>query len=143
MNDTLILAAGLRPVLTRLVRKLRKLSPADDLLSSGERAVLVLLDQHVQLFSAELAVMEKITPQSMGQLLNHLDAKALIHKTVSPDDKRKVIISLSETGKERIQKVRNERDEWLARAIAEICTPEEQVALQSAIGPLTKLVDFE
>jgi len=143
MNHTLILAAELRPVLTRLVRKLRKLSPADEQLSQGERAVLVLLDQHGQLLSVELAVMEKITPQSMGQLLNHLAAKNLVNKTVSADDKRKVIISLSETGKERIQKVRNERDEWLARAIAETCTADEQLTLHSAIGPLTKLVDFE
>ncbi|MET3879780.1 MarR family transcriptional regulator [Chitinophaga sp. OAE865] len=137
------LAAQLRPLLTRLVRKLRKLSPADEQLSQSERSVLVLLDQHDSLLSAELAVMEKMTPQSMGQLLQHLFQLGLISRTASPDDKRKINISLSAAGKERILKVRKERDEWLGKAIGEVCTKEEQAILQAAIGSLTKLVEYE
>lgn len=137
------LAAQLRPVLARLVRKLRKLSPANEDLSQSERSVLVLLDQHGQLLSAELAVMEKMTPQSMGQLLQHLFSLRLITRTISPDDKRKIIIALSEAGKDRIERVRKERDEWLSYAISSACTPEEQAILQAAITPLSKLVDFE
>ncbi|NLR80979.1 MarR family winged helix-turn-helix transcriptional regulator [Chitinophaga eiseniae] len=137
------LAAQLRPVLARLVRKLRKLSPANEDLSQSERSVLVLLDQHGELLSAELAVMEKMTPQSMGQLLQHLFSLHLITRTISPDDKRKIIIALSKAGKERIERVRKERDEWLSYAISSACTPEEQAILQAAIAPLSKLVDFE
>lgn len=140
-NDTL--ATQLRPVLTRLVRKMRKLSPANESLSQSERSVLVLLDQQNELLSAELALLEKMTPQSMGQLLNHLAELELIVKTPSLNDKRKVLISLSPTGIERIRKVRLERDEWLSKAIKEVCNKEDQAALQAAIGPLTKLVDFE
>ncbi|WP_158800133.1 MarR family winged helix-turn-helix transcriptional regulator [Pedobacter sp. L105] len=138
-----ILAAQLRPLLTRMLRKLRKLSPADSQLSQNERSVMVLLDQHEQLLSAELAVMEKITPQSMGQLLNRLSALGLITKTDSVSDKRKVLISLSEKGKAGIQVVRNERDEWLSAAISKVCTKKEQLILMEAIGPLTKIVDLE
>jgi DNA-binding MarR family transcriptional regulator len=137
------LAAQLRPLLTRLTRKLRKLSPANEQLSQSERSVLVLLDQHDYLLSAELAVMEKMTPQSMGQLLQHLFQLDLIDRTASPDDKRKIHISLSAAGKERIQKVRKERDEWLSKAISEVCTKEEQAILLAAIGPLSKLVEYE
>lgn len=137
------LAAQLRPLLTRLVRKLRKLSPTDEQLSQSERSVLVLLDQYDSLLSAELAVMEKMTPQSMGQLLQHLFQLGLISRTVSPDDKRKINISLSAAGKARILKVRKEREEWLSKAIGEVCTKEEQAILQAAIGPLTKLVEYE
>jgi DNA-binding MarR family transcriptional regulator len=138
-----LLAAQLRPLLARLIRKLRKLSPSNEQLSESERSVLVLLDQHQQLLSAELAVMEKMTPQSMGQLLQHLSLLGLIVKTLSASDKRKIHISLSTVGKERIQKVRRERDEWLSKAIASVCTKEEQVILQAALAPLSKLVDFE
>ena len=137
-----IIASQLRPLLTRLTRKLRKLSPADTELSHTERSVLVLLDQHGELLSGELAAIEKITPQSMGQLLNHLTALDLVTKTVSLTDKRKVIIGLSKTGKMMIERVRNERNEWLATAISQACTPEDQKVLLAAIGPLTKLVDF-
>ena len=141
-ENTHLLAAELRPVLTRLMRKLRKLSPANTTLSQTERSVLVLLE-HQQLSSAELAVLEKITPQSMGQILNHLSDLNLIGKNPSPTDKRKIYISLSPAGREMIQQVRSEREEWLFKAITEVCTDKEQQILKAAIGPLTKLVDYK
>ena len=136
------IASELRTVLARLNRKLRKLSPSNTVLSQTERSILVLLEQHEYLLSAELAVMEKITPQSMGALLNHLAELNLIAKTASESDKRKVHISLSAQGREMLGQVRHERDEWLGKAIAEVCTTEEQLILKKAIGPLTKLVNF-
>jgi len=143
-NDpTDVLATKLRPILTRLVRKLRKLSPADTPLSQSERSVLVLLEQNGELLSAELAVMEKITPQSMGQIINHLSALNLIDKKVSPTDKRKILLSISAQGAKMIQEVRNERDEWLSKALRQTCTPAEQQLLLQAIDSLNKLVDFE
>ena len=142
METSQLIAAQLRPLITRLVRKLRKLSPANNLLSQSERSVMVLLEQNGEMLSGELAVMEKITPQSMGQLLNHLTELDLISKTVSGTDKRKIIISLSDSGRKMIQQVRNERDEWLSKAIEQVCTEKEQKILLEAIGPLTKLVDF-
>ncbi|GGI27679.1 MarR family winged helix-turn-helix transcriptional regulator [Pedobacter mendelii] len=136
------IASALRPVLARLNRKMRKLSPSNTVLSQTERSILVLLEQHDYLLSAELAVLEKITPQSMGQLLNHLSDLNLISKTASKTDKRKIHISLSSAGKEMLEQVRHERDEWLSKAIAEVCTEQEQLILKEAIGPLTKLVNF-
>jgi len=135
------IAAQLRPVLTRLVRKMRKLSPIDTPLSQTERAVLVSLENQ-KLLAAELALIEKITPQSMGQVITHLSSLGLIEKTPSETDKRKIYISISATGKEMIQQVRNERDEWLSKAIAEVCNAQEQEILKAAIGPLAKLVEF-
>jgi len=137
-----LIASELRPVLARLNRKLRKLSPSNTALSQTERSVLVLLEQQDYLLSAELAVLEKITPQSMGALLNHLAELNLISKTASENDKRKIHISLSAEGKEMLEQVRHERDEWLSKAIAEVCTEQEQLILKEAIGPLTKLVNF-
>ncbi|RYD75529.1 MAG: MarR family transcriptional regulator [Sphingobacteriales bacterium] len=141
-KKSVTIASELRPVLARLNRKLRKLSPSNTVLSQTERSVLVLLEQEEYLLSAELAVLEKITPQSMGALLNHLAELKLISKTASETDKRKVHISLSATGKEMLEQVRHERDEWLDKAIAEVCTEQEQLILKEAIGPLTKLVNF-
>ena len=136
------IASALRPVLARLNRKLRKLSPSDTVLSQTERSILVLLEQNEYLLSAELAVIEKITPQSMGAILNHLSELHLVSKTASLDDKRKVHISISAQGKEMLEQVSHERDEWLSKAIAEVCTEQEQLILKEAIGPLTKLVNF-
>ncbi|MBC6108961.1 MarR family winged helix-turn-helix transcriptional regulator [Pedobacter fastidiosus] len=141
MLDSQQLASALRPVLTRLVRKMRKLSPINTVLSQTERSVLVLLESQKYL-SAELAVIEKITPQSMGQVLNHLDALNLIEKSISESDKRKIYISISSTGLEMIKQVRHEREEWLAMAIDHACTDQDKKALNNAIVALAKLVDF-
>jgi DNA-binding MarR family transcriptional regulator len=137
------LASDLRTVTTRLVKKLRKKSAIAGELSLTERSTIGLLDQHQELLPNELAAMEKITTQSMSQILSHLLELGLIIRTPSQTDKRKVIISLSDEGKAVLYRIRYERDEWLSKALAETCTAEEQKILTAALGPLTKLVDFD
>jgi DNA-binding MarR family transcriptional regulator len=112
-------------------------------LSLTERSTIGLLNQHGALLPSELAAMEMITNQSMSQVLSHLFDLGYVIRTASETDKRKVHISLSEAGVNTLMQMRNERDVWLTRAIAETCTPEEQEILQKAIGPLNKLVDFK
>jgi DNA-binding MarR family transcriptional regulator len=137
------LAPDLRTVVTRLVKKLRKESVTAQQLSLTERSTMSLLYQHKQLLPSELASMEKITNQSMSQILNYLLKLGYICRTASETDKRKVIISLTETGEKAILQMRSERDMWLARAIRETCNEEETALIRQVIGPLTKLVDFE
>src|ERR1700709_1238138 len=114
-NNSQLLATDLRIVVTRLVKKLRKESVTGLQLSLTERSTLGLLYQHKQLLPSELASMEKITNQSMSQIMSHLLELGYIIRTASEIDKRKVIISLSEKGGETILKIRSERDQWLAR----------------------------
>ena len=137
------LASELRTVVTRLIKKLRSKSSANGVLSLTERSTIGLLDHHKELLPSELAAMEKITTQSMSQILNHLLELGYIHRRESDTDKRKVIISLSKTGQDVLYKVRNERDEWLTQALQQTCTAKEQELLRQAIAPLTKLVDFD
>jgi DNA-binding MarR family transcriptional regulator len=87
--------------------------------------------------------MEKITTQSMSQILSKLQELGFIKRRISETDKRKAIITLSEAGRNILYQVRNERDEWLNKALAATCTAEEKALLKEAIVPLTKLVDFD
>jgi len=103
---------------------------------------MALLQQHRSLLPNELADMEMITKQSMSQVLNHLFELGFINRAISESDKRKINISLSPSGEQTLHRVRYERDEWLAKAIAEMCTPEEQEILRQAVAPLAKLVDY-
>lgn len=135
--------SDLRTVVTRLIKKLRKESITAQQLSLTERSTLGLIFQHGGLLPSELAAMEKITNQSMSQILSHLLELGLIIRTDSETDKRKVIISLTEKGEQIILKMRDEKDEWLIKAIKETCTAEEQEILRQAIGPLTKIVAFD
>ena len=142
-QNTRQLASSLRNIITRLTKKLRKQSATGERLSLTERSTIAMLDLHKELLPSELAAMEHITTQSMSQVLNHLYELELITRTPSETDKRKVIIRLSPMGQELLYQVRNEREEWLNKALKELCTPEEQALLQQALGPLSKLVDFE
>ena len=137
------LASDLRTVTTRLIKKLRSKSSASGELSFTERSTIASLDLHKELLPNELASMEKITTQSMSQILNHLLELGYIKRRVSQTDKRKVIISLSKAGQNVLYKVRSERDEWLNKALHETCSAKELEVLRKAILPLTKLVDFD
>lgn len=137
------LASDLRMVITRLIKKLRAKSATGEKLSLTERSTLALLDQHKELLPSELAAMEKITTQSMSQILNHLVELDYITRRISKTDKRKSIISISKTGQHILYKVRNERDEWLNTALQETCSAKELDMLCRVLAPLTRLVDFD
>ena len=141
-NNIESLAAELRTVVTRLVKKLRKKSEIGKQLSLTQRSTLATLYQQ-EMLPGELAAMEKITNQSMSQVLNHLEGLQLIKRKPSLTDKRKVVVSISEIGVNLLLQMRQERNYWLSRAIAETCGPHEQEILLKAIGPLTKLIDFD
>jgi len=137
-------ASDLRTVVTRLVKKLRKKSVTGQQLSLTERSTLsLLLSSENGMLPSELATMEKITNHSMSQILSGFLEKGLITRISSETDKRKAIISLTEKGKAIILQVLSERDEWLNEALRETCTEEERELIKKALGPLTKLVDFE
>ena len=142
-NTDLQLSSELRTVVTRLIKKLRRKSITGQQLSLTERSTLSLLLQQGSLLPSELASMEKITNQSMSQILAHLLEQGFIIRTNSETDKRKVMISLTETGEKMILQVRSERDEWLAKAMAATCDIEDQEIIKRALKPLTKIVDFE
>ena len=136
------LASELRTVVTRLIKKLRKKSATGMMLSLTERSTMSLLDQHGELLPNELASMEKITNQSMSQILNHLSELGYINRRISKEDKRKSIISLSAKGAAVLKQVRSERDSWLFEAINQTCSAEEIKILKKAIEPLKRLVEF-
>ena len=137
------LASELRFIIGRLSKKIRKTSATAEKLSLTERSTIALIYQHEEILPNELAAMEKITTQSMSQILSNLLNLGLIKRRISELDKRKVIISLSEAGISLIHKSRSEKDEWLNRALETTCTAEEQAVLKKALAPLAKLVDFD
>ena len=137
------LVSELRFIIGRLSKKIRRNSETAGRLSLTERSTLAMIFQHGEILPNELAALEKITTQSMSQVLNNLLNLGLIKRRISELDKRKVIISLSDEGLNLIHKSRSEKDEWLNRAIETTCTAEEQEILKKALAPLAKLVEFD
>jgi DNA-binding MarR family transcriptional regulator len=135
------LASGLRIAVSRLVKVMRSEVRQDETLSLTERSTLSLIYQHPRMLPSELAVKEKVTSQSMSQIINKLSHNGYIKKKPSTEDKRKVFITITAKGREYIELKRNKTSEWLAKEISEKTTEEEKEILRSAIKILTKLVD--
>ncbi len=121
-SDAAEIAANLRVVISRLVKILRSEIKNDELLSLTERSTLALVYQYSAILPSELAAMEKVTSQSMSQIINKLLSQGYIKKTPSKKDKRKVIITITAAGKKSIEKKRLEKQEWLAQSIFEKTT---------------------
>lgn len=137
------IAANLRVVISRLVKILRNETKNDEFLSLTERSTLALVYQYLQILPSELASIEKVTNQSMSQIINKLLKHGFLKKTSSKTDKRKVIITITASGKKYVEKKRSEKQEWLAHSIFEKTTEKEKQVLINAIKVLTKLVDLK
>jgi DNA-binding MarR family transcriptional regulator len=137
------IAAKLRVVMSRLIKILRTEMKSDDLLSLTERSTLALVYQYTAILPSELSAMEKVTGQSMSQIINKLLSRGYVKKTPSRTDKRKVIITITAAGKKTIDLKRHEKEEWLAKSIFEKTSQKEKNVLVSAIKVLTKLVDLK
>jgi DNA-binding MarR family transcriptional regulator len=135
------LAARLRVTVSRLLKVIRNEVKHDELLSLTERSTLSMIYQYTRMLPSELAAKEKVTSQSMSQIINKLSLYGYIVKTPSLEDKRKVILSISPKGKEFVELKRNKSQEWLAKALSEKTSEKEKEILLEAILVLTKLVD--
>jgi hypothetical protein len=107
------LATAMRISITRLARRLR----VERLGLGGTEAVL----SDIQL--AALAVLEE---------------RGLVRRAAHPTDRRQVILTVTQQGRDLVQLVRLRREAWLAQRMQEL-TPEERATLLAAAPILEKL----
>jgi DNA-binding MarR family transcriptional regulator len=136
--DTTMLASELRMVLGHLVRRLR----AEHRFSLSQGAVLGRLDREGTRSIGDLAVAERVRPQSMAQTIADLEACGLIARRADPADGRRTLVELTDEGLRMLEQDRRQRDGWLARAIAEDLSPQEQNVLAQALALLRRLSDY-
>jgi DNA-binding MarR family transcriptional regulator len=134
-------AASLRTVIHRLVKLLRRETHNDGQLSLTERSTMGSLYHRGEMPPSTLAQLEKVTTQSISQIINHLSGLNYIHKTPSGEDKRMVLLSLTAAGKAYVEDNRQRKQEWLAHALHEKTDPAEKELLMEAMKILTKLID--
>jgi DNA-binding MarR family transcriptional regulator len=133
--DTTRLASELRMVLGHLLRRLR----AEHRFSLSQGAVLGRLDREGTKSIGDLALAERVRPQSMTQTISDLEAEGLIARRVDPDDGRRILVELTKQGRQTLAEDRRKREGWLARAISEDLSAQEQIVLTQAVGLLQRL----
>ncbi len=85
--------------------------------------------------------MEGMRPQSMASVVAALQAIGFVSGTPDPEDGRQTILSLTDACRNRIQKGRAARQDWLSRTIATRLTAQEQDRLAAAVELLARLTD--
>jgi DNA-binding MarR family transcriptional regulator len=133
--DTTRLASELRMVLGHLFRRLR----AEHRFSLSQGAVLGRLDREGTKSIGDLALAERVRPQSMTQTISDLEAEGLIARRADPDDGRRILVELTKQGRQTLAEDRRKREGWLARAISEDLSAQEQKVLTQAVGLLQRL----
>jgi DNA-binding MarR family transcriptional regulator len=136
-TDTARVASELRFVLGQLMRRLR----AEHRFPISHGAVLGRLDREGPQSVSDLAASERVRPQSMAQTVSDLEADGLVERRPDPGDKRRALVSLTEHGISTLQADRRHREGWLARAIDEDLSPEEQAVLREAVELLRRLAE--
>lgn len=110
--------------------------------SMTELHTVGLLNRNAFLLPSELATLTRIKTQSMSQILKKMEERGVILRTPSTDDKRKVFISLTPSGKKMVDRTRYERDEWLKETIDCTLTGSEKILLANALPVLKKLANI-
>jgi len=135
--DTAALGSELRVVLGQLIRRLR----AEHRFPLAQGAVLGRLDREGTASIGELAVAERVRPQSMAQTVADLQAAGLVDRSPDPADGRRTLIALTPKGRETLSADRRDREGWLARALTEELTPSERRVVSRALGLLRRVAE--
>jgi DNA-binding MarR family transcriptional regulator len=136
-SDTRRLAGELRVVLGELMRRLR----AEHGFSLSQGAVLGRLDREGPCSIGQLALAERVRPQSMAQTIKDLETNGLATRRVDPADGRRALVRLTPEGRSILAADRRLREGWLAGAIAKELDVEERAVLGKAVELIRRLAD--
>jgi len=131
-------AREVRVVFSRLRRRLREHYDTRELTPS-QTSALSRLDKDGPASTSDLAVAERVRPQSMAATVAVLDERGLIARHPDPDDGRRQLLSPSAAGHEFLADTRQAGEEWLTRVIAERLTEPERQTVIEAMSLLDKL----
>ncbi len=137
-TDAAPLASELRVVLGQLIRRLR----AEHRFSLSQGSVLGRLDREGERSVSDLAVAERVRPQSMAQTVADLEGDGLVERRPDPRDGRRALVSLTAAGRAELTADRQRREGWLVKAIEEL-PAEDRVVVERAIVLLRRLADAE
>ncbi len=107
-------------------------------LSDTQLAALAALEKHPGMTPSELAEHEKVQPPSITRVIASLEDRGLLQRMPHSTDRRQVVLSATDQGREVVRKLRQLREAWLAQRLREL-TPAERAVLREALPILEKL----
>jgi DNA-binding MarR family transcriptional regulator len=131
------LAGELRLACMRISRRVR--FESTHLVAPHQFSALCRLEEAPRT-PGELAEIEKVSPPSMTRTVAALVERGLVARTADPEDRRQVILSLTDDGRSLLRDIGRRRDAWMSVRVGHL-TPEEQEILQQASAILTRVAN--
>lgn len=126
------LGSALRISVMRLSRRMRQ--ERTEGLSASQVAALATMERQGPLSLGELAGLERVQPPSMTRVVTGLVDAGLAERTPHPTDRRQVLVSATESGRQLLAADRRRRDEWLAERLREL--PPKDLEILRAAAPI-------
>ena len=132
-------AAALRVAIGMVYRRLRQSTPNE--LTLAESSTLSRLERGGPASSSELARYDRISPQSMGVTVAALEDRALIERDRDPEDGRRIVLSITEAGRQLIHDKRGARTGQIADALGDGISAGELTQLMAVVPLLERLAE--
>jgi DNA-binding MarR family transcriptional regulator len=117
-------------------------STADRELSLTTASTIATLDRDGPQRLSDLAVREGVTQPSMTALVTRLERDGLATRGDDPTDRRAVIVTLTDAGRDVLLARRTRRATRLA-ALLDRLAPEDRAAVEAAAGALSRLTETD
>lgn len=127
----------LRGAVQLLARRIRA-EHTHESLSEPEFAMLMTLDIEGPTTAGELARRDRVSPSLTTRTLGRLEQQGYVERERSEIDARRVVVSISKSGKAVILETRRQRNEWMQLQLADL-DPKEREILREAAPILLRL----
>src|SRR3954466_16356394 len=132
------LAHRLRPVLTRLARRMRQEASGD--LSPTMSAALATIDCHGPWTPSGPPARERIQRPTAPRVLARLEEAGLVARTTDPADRRSSLVAATASGDALLAATRERKDLYLAARLDRL-SAEELAVLDRAAGILERVLE--
>ena len=140
-RNVVALAADLRPALLRLSRRLRNEALKGGL-SAQDAIILGLVKSRPGIGVSGLAEAEQTSKPTMSGHVKRLEADGLMTRMVDADDARRCGLTLTPAGARKLEQIRAQRNDWLAKRLARLA-PAEREQIAAAAAALLKLASAD
>ena len=132
-------ASELREAMLALTRRLRRQRPHHYLTPSQMQILGDVERSGGSSAPVDLAAMQGVRIQSLTSNLNSLEAEGLVTRSPDPNDRRRLLIRITDAGTALVAADREQRDSWLAQAMESELGQLERDILHLAAPILWKL----
>lgn len=142
--DAARLAVELAVAISRLRARMREeADEASHGITVSQFAMLRRLADRGPMSAAQLAATEHVTQQAIAQRLDLLRPTGYVAVTPDPADRRRKLVSITDTGRSLLDTVSATGEHWLARAIVATVSENELSVVEKAVDLLERLATVD